>query len=151
MEKALSFDGKKFPPLLPRALRVIRAKKMNKTARHKSNDSKHMDACTRNLTDGIYRAKPSTDMMSLKGRSSRLLGRAASAQLRSSDRKDSSSSIKRTKTPQKVVFEGHRASSTPGKGLLGNSGLGRKRGKPKTRSSRRGAAFKAATRKKGQR
>ena len=139
MEKALSFDGKKFPPLLPRALRVTRAKKMNKTARHKSND------------DGIYRAKPSTDMMSLKGRSSRLLGRAASAQLRSSDRKDSSSSIKRTKTPQKVVFEGHRASSTPGKGLLGNSGLGRKRGKPKIRSSRRGAAFKAATRKKGQR
>ena len=49
------------------------------------------------------------------------------------------------KTPEKVVFEGHRASRNQGRSGLGKKG----KGKPATRSSRRGAAFKAKGLKKG--
>ena len=129
---------------------MTRAKKMNKTAGHKANDPKRRDTGTRKPVNGVYRAKPSTELMSLKGRSSKLLGRAAAAQLRSNDVKSYSLSAKRTSTPKQVVFEGHRASRTQGKGHLGKAGSGKKQGKPKGRSSRRGAAFKSAARRKGQ-
>ena len=46
-----------------------------------------------------------------------------------------------TKTPEAIVFEGYRAGS---KRTLKSGGRGTKQGKPGTRSSKRGAAFKAS-------
>ena len=140
------YNGKKFPPLLPRILRVTRAKNKKKTAsyaekppiRKKDSQGKNKDS---------YRQKVSSETQSLSGRASRLLGRAGAAHIRSNDKGDTRSiNVEKrvggiTKTPEAVVFEGYRAGRkrTPKAG-----GRGTKQGKPGTRSSKRGAAFKAS-------
>lgn len=81
VEAALLLDGKKFPPLLPRKLRVVRAKKVNK-----KRDSERRNG---------GRVEGSRDTLS--GRSSKLFGRAGAAKLR-----DAASS-------KSFIFEGQRA------------------------------------------
>jgi len=76
----------------------------------------------------------------MTGRAGKLLGRAGAAQVRGHSGHG--------KTPEAVVFEGYRASSKQGKGTLKLGGSGKKQGKPRTRSSKRGAAFKVSSRKK---
>ena len=147
VEKALSYDGKKFPPLLPRILRVTRAKNANKTkSRLKDNSqAKHDVGRSHNMSG--YRSKAGSQMQSLTGRAGKLLGRAGAAQLglnKGTGVKD----FGVAKTPEAIVFEGYRASSQ-GKGTLKLGKISKKRGKPINRSSRRGAAFKASGRKKG--
>ncbi|KAH8701086.1 putative RNA binding protein [Talaromyces proteolyticus] len=81
LEAALLLDGKKFPPLLPRKLRVVRAKKVTK---------KHdVDRRSRARGDGARDT--------LGGRANKLFGRAGAAKVRNSD----------GSTP--FIFEGQRA------------------------------------------
>lgn len=93
---------------------------------------------------------------SLQGRAGKLLGRAGAAQFRKRDSMESKqrdrASHPRTekvgmegmKTPEAIVFEGHRASANSGKPRdlkMGGAG-GKKKGKPRTRSSNRASEWK---------
>lgn len=139
VERALLFDGKKFPPMLPRVLRVSRAK------RSLANASR----TTRSLPSkpevsgpsGIYQPKVSSKSMSLSGRAKKLLGNAGAANFSKSP---SAFAANASIPAEKMVFEGHRASSMQG---MRKIRLAKKQGKPQTRSSRRGAAFKASGKK----
>lgn len=109
VEAALLMNDKRFPPMLPRKLRVMRAKKMkpSKSARGNPHDKGLV-----NRKSGSYVDKSKT------------LG---------SDQKKSG-----------FVFEGHRANSASKFALTKK----KHKKRPDTRSSRRGASFKAAGGKK---
>lgn len=84
MEKALSYNDKRFPPLLPRRLRVLRAK------RESDSGFKSMNRGKNAVPQGV-------------SGSHRRVGRARIAQL--SQRKDSKGNVQR-------VFEGVRAKAS---------------------------------------
>ncbi len=124
VEAALQYNDKKFPPMLPRKLRVIRARRPKQaTSSHRANfgDTKSK------LNSSIAGSSPRNGH--------------ASTQARPDGRNGRQDGLRRSKS---FVFEGHRASST------GNSNPGtmksrkRKSVKPTKSSRRRGAAFKAA-------
>lgn len=95
----------------------------------------------------MYRPKIPSKVQSMTGRAEKLLGRAGAAQVRGhSGHGKGPNGV--SKTPEAVVFEGYRASSKQGKGTLKMGGSGKKQGKPRTHSSKRGAAFKASGRKR---
>ncbi|KAL8720680.1 MAG: hypothetical protein Q9225_002509 [Loekoesia sp. 1 TL-2023] len=145
VEKALLYNDKKFPPLLPRILRVTRAKKMTKTSTRKPQHSSKADGARSAASEAKYVPKMDPIAQSLSGRAGKLFGRAGAAHLQGrlglSD-KQFPKAPRDAKASEQIVFEGYRASSKQGRGpKLGGSG--KKQGKPRTRSSRRGAAFKA--------
>ncbi|KAF2277404.1 uncharacterized protein EI97DRAFT_416252 [Westerdykella ornata] len=118
VEAALQFNDQKFPPLLPRKLRVVRAKAI------KRKEKKPAQSAKGPKSNGVYNAKVTEEQRTNRGRARAMLGKAGAA--KSKD----------------FVFEGHRASSKQG-----NSGLklgGKRKGKPTNRSSRRAAAWKKA-------
>ena len=123
VEEALQYNDKKFPPMLPRKLRVMRAKRPKQAmANHRKNsDDMGFNLASRNASSSTRNGQASTQAR-LHGRNSRQDGFGKS---------------------KSFVFEGHRASST------GNSNSGtlksrkRKPVKPTKSSRRRGAAFKA--------
>ncbi|KAH8820324.1 hypothetical protein F5884DRAFT_43276 [Xylogone sp. PMI_703] len=154
VETALLFDDKKYPPMLPRILRVVRAKSIHKTAlaQQSRRSSKSLaNNTTRGISSNgsVYKPKISSQQASLQGRASRLLGKAGAANFRKSEG-GHSENIKKppglegiAKTPETIVFEGFRASAKSGKPKdLKMGGGGKKKGKPKTRSSRRAAEWK---------
>ena len=118
VEEALLLNEKKFPPMLPRKLRVTRARKMMK----KRDDNK--DARKGDLAQ-----------KTLQGRAGKLLGRAGAAKL-----KDAS---KGGIAGNSFVFEGHRATEGSSTIKVKTKSRGSK-GKPKGRSSKRAAAYRAA-------
>ena len=137
VEAALLYDGKKFPPMLPRTLRVSRAKNIK---RNKTSGSQRSS-----VNANGYQRKMSSDEASRMGRAKKLLGRSAATsqgreakRSRDSRRDGDTNGMKR---PETFVFEGHRASSKGGKSGLK---LGKKGKKPTKNSARRGAAYKAA-------
>ncbi|KAL9072085.1 MAG: hypothetical protein Q9157_005243 [Trypethelium eluteriae] len=164
VEEALLYDGKKFPPLLPRKLRVSRAKsiKRNATTKSKSQQRSLAEGSARTLPrDG--NSKSDSLQRSLVGRAGKMLGKAGAAAMsgRSSRSRAgpnrepttqfqiNGDSSTRIRSPENFVFEGHRASS-----LQRPSGLklaargkwkskGQKSGRPKTRGANRAAAWKA--------
>lgn len=151
VETALLYNEKKYPPMLPRILRVTRAKDPKKTASYSKPGTGPNRDVRLAKERGIYTPKVSSQTQSLAGRAGKLLGRAGAAQFNSAD-KDMGPNKKINgiaKTPEDIVFEGYRASSKQGKGTLKLGGSGKKQGKPRTRSSKRGAAFKAGGGKKG--
>ena len=151
METALLYNERKFPPMLPRILRVTRAKDPKKTASYsKPGQSFNRDARPAKENRG-YIPKVSSQAQSLLGRAGKLLGRAGAAQFNNPDKVEGPNQRINgiAKTPEDIVFEGYRASSKQGKGTLKLGGLRKKQGKPRTRSSKRGAAFKAGGGKKG--
>ncbi|KAI1865445.1 uncharacterized protein JN550_008202 [Neoarthrinium moseri] len=90
VESALLLDGKKFPPMLPRILRVSRAKDPRKTALAVERTTKaKLDAAAAAAPaiDGTagkpkstkYKHKATPEQQSLAGRAGRLLGRAGAA------------------------------------------------------------------------
>lgn len=132
----MHFDGKKFPPLLPRALRVTRAKAI------KRKDAKK--AAPNASSKGMYNPKLSSRDQSNLGRASKLLGRAGAAYVRAGTGAANGMRSKITK-PEAFVFEGHRASAKQGKlGFKFNRSSKKKAGKPQDRSRKRAAAWKAA-------
>ncbi len=90
-------------------------------------------------------------MRSLQGRAGKLLGRAGAAQFKalSNTNTGNDRGLRNVvKTPESVVFEGYRASSRNGKEGMKMGGSGKKKGKPRSRSSKRGAAWKKSKGKK---
>lgn len=128
------YNGKKFPPMLPRILRVTRAKNIKKAGTSRESGAtmkrKHATATT-------YKPKMPADVQSLIGRAGKLLGRAGAAQLRSAGEQSGSLTKKVTgiaKPPESMVFEGYRASSHQGKTMLKSKVSSKKHGKPSVRS-----------------
>lgn len=115
VEAALLLDGKRFPPLLPRKLRVTRARKMSK-----KRDSAPRKAPAINSAHSTFR-----------GRVKKLLGRAGAAKMRSDDGKP-------------FVFEGQRAVEKTDQFKFKRRGSKGSKGKPKNRSSKRAEAYRAS-------
>jgi len=147
VEKALLYNEKKFPPMLPRILRVTRAKNVKKAAAQKENKTQFKP---KRGSSASYNPKVPSNIQSLSGRAGKLLGRAGAARIKASgDKGDHPSKVNGiAKSPESIVFEGYRASRQQGKGALKMGGSGKAQGKPRTRSSRRGAEFKAKGKKK---
>ena len=99
----------------------------------------------RNAESTIYRPKILSQVQSLRGRAHKLLGRAGAAKLKvtGGQHRFSSKGVSGVaKSPESIVFEGFRASSSRGKGTLKTAR--RKPSKPSNRSKE----FKAKGRKK---
>jgi nucleolar protein 12 len=90
-------------------------------------------------SNGVYNPKMSTREKSMQGRARKMLGRAGAAHVKKDGVMGSS-----LKTPESFVFEGHRASRGQGLSGLKLGGSGKKKGKPRNRSSKRAAAWKAS-------
>ena len=143
VESALLLDGKKFPPMLPRALRVTRAKDPRKTALAQERAKAKGDTNAAPTRDTKYKPKMTPEQQSMAGRAGRLLGRAGAANQRRAARrypkKDAQGGAAGGfKSPEQIVFEGNRASSKDGhKGLKFG-----KKAKPSGRGARRAAEWK---------
>ncbi|KAL1631406.1 Nucleolar protein 12 [Diplodia seriata] len=154
VEAALLYNDKRFPPMLPRKLRVVRAKGIKRNKTNSATSTRPVS------TKGVYNPKVSAEERSMQGRAAKLLGKAGAAKIKSAGRPEGKRDFKTRedkpangmfKTPEQFVFEGHRATEKQGKTGLklgGKKGKGKKGGKPTSRSSKRGAAWKAAGGKK---
>lgn len=110
VEEALFLDGKKFPPMLPRKLRVVRAKKVKKKREtEKSGKAGELDSAR----------------STLHGRAGKLLGRAGAAKLKEKD------------NAKPFVFEGTRATEDGPRLKVKTKSRGAK-AKPKNRSAAAG-------------
>ncbi|XXG98208.1 hypothetical protein Hte_004530 [Hypoxylon texense] len=162
VESALLLEGKKFPPMLPRILRVSRAKDPRKTAlaMERTVKAKFELSNGRETKSKSTKHKPKVtpEQLSQAGRAGKLLGRAAAARQRHG-LKDESKYAKQKKdepedvvfkTPEQIVFEGRRASSKDGKPKDLKFGKGKgKKGVVKAKTKSRGAKRAAEWRKKG--
>jgi nucleolar protein 12 len=147
--------------MLPRVLRVVRAKAIGKTANAQAaTSSRDKNKNLKNFgKPQIYNPKTSSQDASLQGRAGKLLGRAGAAQFkkregsganetvmgkRGDGRKASGSALEGiAKSPEAIVFEGYRASAKSGKPKdLKMGGSGGKKGKGKPRSSKRASDWK---------
>lgn len=144
--------------MLPRVLRVTRAKAMKKTA-----NAQKREAAPRPTVKGannpnnvvIYNPKMSSQQQSLQGRASKMLGRAGAAQFGKREEKTNGKADRKVadtgiKGPEAFIFEGYRASAKSGKPKdlkLGGKNV-KGKGKPKTRSSKRGTEWKKSGGKK---
>ncbi|KAL2125276.1 hypothetical protein VTJ04DRAFT_1641 [Mycothermus thermophilus] len=87
VEAAILLNGKKFPPMLPRELRVTRCKAPHKTARamearlNRSAPDPSPRGKKRKRSESSYVPKPSAELQTLAGRASKLLGRFGAAKL----------------------------------------------------------------------
>ena len=126
VEAALLFNDKKFPPLLPRKIRVMRAKAI------KRNPLSRPSSRYQTLNRGVK---------SSQGPASKLLRHGGATNLKKVGAKRiQSSSIKPLEA---FVFEGQRASSKQGNSGLKLGGSGKRKDKARSRSSKRAAAWKA--------
>jgi nucleolar protein 12 len=151
VEAALLYNEKKFPPMLPRKLRVSRAKAIKRNAKPGSGRP-----TTKPRATG-YQRKYTSEEASKMGRTSKLFGRAAAAQQAKATPRPKGTAANNTplgdgtkkpatlgadiRKPESFIFEGHRASAKGGK-----SGLklgGKKKG---TKVTGRSASFKAKKR-----
>lgn len=129
------YNGKKFPPMLPRILRVTRAKNIKNASSSKENGAttkrKHATAAT-------YKPNMPTNVQSLIGRAGKLLGRAGAAKVRAAGEQQSGPGTRKVtgiaKSPESIVFEGYRASSHHGKMVPKSKASSKKHGKPSMRS-----------------
>ncbi|KAK7540771.1 uncharacterized protein J3D65DRAFT_674975 [Phyllosticta citribraziliensis] len=171
VEAALLFNDKKFPPMLPRKLRVTRAKPFKRNQQRQQATGASTRPAVGGGSSRIYNPKLSAEEKSLQGRAAKLLGKAGAAKLKKPDfgtganaveMKDGKAGGKPAaattgpggfKAPEAFVFEGYRASSKGGKSGLKLGGAkkgasGKKGGKPASRSSKRGTAWKKSGGKK---
>ncbi|KAL7803742.1 hypothetical protein V8C44DRAFT_260828 [Trichoderma aethiopicum] len=160
VEAALLLNGKKFPPMLPRPLRVTRAKDPRKTAQAVERARSKAD-----VADGAssrstkYKPKATPEQQAAAGRARKLLGRSAAAKQRHGGKRLSSFSAGTArdgegeaaavaqgtiKTPERIIFEGRRASSRDGlpKDLKIGKKNKKKGGRPQNRGAKRAAAWK---------
>ena len=105
MEAALLLDGKKFTPMLPRPLRVTRAKNPKSTVQALQKRGIRPSSAPALNND---KKKPGTKEKSVSRRETKLLGVAGAArQARGKD-----AHVKKgVKTPENIIFEGKRASA----------------------------------------
>ncbi|KAK2037117.1 RNA recognition domain-containing protein [Colletotrichum somersetense] len=165
VEAALLLDGKKFPPMLPRIMRVTRAKAPHKTAlaMERSNKARAAQSGGPGAPGSTkYRAKITPEQQSKAGRAARLLGRSGANRERLGNRGDrgkprapgnGSGVVPKDdmKAPEDFIFEGRRASAKDGrpKDLKFNKrskpkggGGGVKKSKPTGRGAKRAAEWK---------
>ncbi|KAF4968484.1 hypothetical protein FSARC_4129 [Fusarium sarcochroum] len=153
VEAALLLDTKKFPPMLPRKLRVTRAKDPRKTALAQERARGKNIVGNSAAKSTKYRHKATPEEQSMAGRTGKLLGRSAAVQQRHKKRPSTQGPSEQVenplpaiKGPEQFVFEGRRASAkdgTPKDLKLGKKGKGKgKSGKPQGRSARRAAEWK---------
>jgi nucleolar protein 12 len=121
VEESLPLNGKNFPPMLPRKLRVTRARKVAKKSTSSGPDSK--------------KSRVDEASKTMQGRANRLLGRAGAAKVKA----DANSTISGNST----VFEGHRATEGSSSIKMKQKSRGQK-AKRTSRSAKRAAAYKAA-------
>ncbi|KAL6919183.1 hypothetical protein ACHAPO_004298 [Fusarium lateritium] len=155
VEAALLLDGKKFPPMLPRKLRVTRAKDPRKTVlaqeRARGKHIVHNGA----PKSTKYKHKATPEEQSMAGRTSKLLGRSAAVQQRHKKRpsahgesREAENPVPEIKGPEQFVFEGRRASARDGlpkdlKQKQKGKGKGKgKSGKPQNHGTKRAAEWK---------
>ncbi|KAI1000807.1 Nucleolar protein 12 [Podosphaera aphanis] len=156
VESALLFNEKKFPPMLPRILRVVRAKAVGKTALAvaASRTNKTQSTTTKAR---IFNPKVTPEQASLHGRASKLLGRAGAANIKRSGASGANATMigrqseqnlftenSAPRPPQSFVFEGHRASAgarKPSK-LKTGSRSGRNVSKSTAKRSKRSSEWK---------
>ncbi|KAK7757736.1 Nucleolar protein 12 [Diatrype stigma] len=156
VEAALLLNEKKFPPMLPRVLRVSRAKDPRKTALAVERSTKTKPEAyggEGKLKSTKYKFKATPEQQSLAGRAGRLLGRSAAARQKhglNGESKKPRTRVARPvnntemKTPEQIVFEGRRASSTDGKPRDLKFGKSKKKSavKPKGRGAKRAADWR---------
>ncbi|KAL4927889.1 rRNA-processing protein NOP12 [Aspergillus undulatus] len=118
VEEALLLNDKRFPPMLPRKLRVVRAKKVAKKPQDDQGSS-----------------KPGADR-TLQGRAGKLLGRSSEARLKAADKKSISQNS--------LVFEGNRATADGSSRIRVRTKSRGSKAKKDSRSKKRAAAYKAA-------
>lgn len=117
VEAALQLNEKKFPPMLPRVLRVTRCRAEKK----KPQPRGPAPSSERGGKNGEYRKKFSAEEKSQQGRAKAMLGKGGAAKVRES-----------------FTFEGHRATEGQGKSGLKFKGANKNKKGPngrKTRSS----------------
>ncbi|PWY86838.1 RNA binding protein [Aspergillus heteromorphus CBS 117.55] len=125
VEEALLLNGKQYPPMLPRKLRVVRAKRPQK--RREDNGGQGKSLANSDKT--------------LQGRAGRLFGRAGAAKLKAAG--------KTSISQNSLVFEGHRATEGGASRIRVKTKSRGSKGKPNNRSSKRAAAYAAAGGRKG--
>lgn len=144
VEEALLLNEKSFPPMLPRKLRVTRAKDPRKTtqaiertkAKFNNSNGGGNDRKGKPFKKGgnasVYVPKLTPDQQAAAGRAGKLFGRAGGNGLPGG-----------IKAPEKIVFEGRRASSRDAlpKDLKGKKVKGKK-GRPTNRGARRAADWR---------
>ena len=122
VEESLPLNGKNFPPMLPRKLRVTRARKVvAKKSQSSALDSK--------------KSRVDEAQKTMQGRANRLLGRAGAAKVKA----DANSTV----AGNSFVFEGHRATEGSSSIKMKQKSRGQK-AKRNSRSMKRAAAYKAA-------
>lgn len=164
VESALLLNGKKFPPMLPRELRVSRCKAPHKTARamdkKNAERSAALAASSKAKKGTKYVPKLTAEEQTMAGRTSKLLGRSAAAQARiaktGGKKRDRTSRREKQfskdgkegagvgmgaagfKKPEDFVFEGRRASSRDAKPKDLKQKVGKKKAgaKPKRKSAK---------------
>ena len=145
VEAALQYDGKKFPPMLPRKLRVSRAK----APKRKPTPGSGRPAVKTQTNS--YQRKLGPEEASQVGRAAKLLGRAGAAQTRQPskhvERTPSSRANGGIRKPEEFIFEGQRASVNQGKLGLKLGGRGNNNKKKKGKVTKRSASFKAGEKK----
>ncbi|KAG8674450.1 Nucleolar protein 12 [Fusarium poae] len=154
VEAALLLDGKKFPPMLPRKLRVTRAKDPRKTILAQERARGKYIVNNGGPKSTKYKHKATPEEQSMAGRTSKLLGRSAAVQQRHKKRpsahgesQEAEKPVPEIKGPEQFVFEGRRASARDGlpkelKQKQKGKGKGKKSGKPQNHGSKRAAEWK---------
>ena len=149
--------------MLPRILRVVRAKAVRKTALASQASRSGLRKKGPANKDLIYNPKVSSLTSSLQGRAGKLLGRAGAAQFKKREGSGANTTALGqrgrgdkfklgarskiegiAKSPETVVFEGFRASAKAGKprDLKMHRGARGKKTKPKMKSSKRSSEWK---------
>lgn len=118
VEAALQLNEKKFPPMLPRILRVTRCRAEKK----KDKPRGPAPSSERAGKKGAYQKKFSAEEKSQQGRAKAMLGKGGAAKARES-----------------IVFEGHRATEGQGKSGLKFKGANKNKKGPNGRKSRSSA------------
>jgi nucleolar protein 12 len=112
--------------MLPRKLRVTRARKFTKSATESKSKISKLQG------KGVYQPKPSANLSTLAGRAGKLLGRAGGYNIRKQAKEGDHSFEKAIKSPETIVFEGHRARQDGGKSMFASKN---KKGKRTKRST----------------
>ncbi|KAM3563090.1 hypothetical protein MY1884_001460 [Beauveria asiatica] len=148
VEEALLLNDKSFPPMLPRKLRVTRAKDPRKTnqaiertkSKFNSNNNKNKggerDGKPLKKGAATYVPKMTPDELAAAGRAGKLFGRARAGAPHGTALPSG------VKAPEQIVFEGRRASSRDALPKDLKKKVKTKRARPVTRSARRGADWK---------
>ncbi|KAI1268942.1 hypothetical protein F5Y18DRAFT_373090 [Xylariaceae sp. FL1019] len=160
VESALLLNEKKFPPMLPRPLRVSRAKDPRKTSNAVERSAKSRNDGVEKPKSTKYKVKITPEQQSQAGRAGRLFGRAAAAKQRKGFKSGKEPRVRKEKgensgiadgngikPPEQFIFEGRRASSKDGKpkDLKFGKTKGKKgaiRAKTKSRGARRAAEWR---------